>query len=374
MAKVAWPSAVSLGLVAVLAGAWLVPGCGGSTKRTVQPPDGSAGEAGADSMGSGGKSGASHAGNGGSAATAATGEGGAGAEAGEGGVAGEGGESATAGAGAAIGVGGAGAMLPDLDAGSDCVAPTDTTLLSPTVAGLPTAGLALWLRADRGVWYLSGDQHVCAWVDQSGADRVFVPANQSTRPLWEDAGLGGKAAVHVDGVGHHVATGGVLDIPPTSGRTLIAVERLVNTSARCGAIQQGQSGTPGTYLMMEANTYQGVPDHESVFLTNNDYSTPLATSTLPRVHTYTLKTLMPGLDVLPNIDYRVNGTSLSLVRNNAGLGNGTIEDISGMNYTAIGSDCSDFYIAEAIVYSRALTVAESASIEAALEARYGIQP
>jgi hypothetical protein len=84
--------------------------------------------------------------------------------------------------------------------------------------------------------------------------------------------------------------------------------------------------------------------------------------------------LVPGLDVLPNIDYRVNGTSLSLVRNNAGLGNGTIEDISGMNYTAIGSDCSDFYIAEAIVYSRALTVAESASIEAALEARYGIQP
>ncbi len=126
--------------------------------------------------------------------------------------------------------------------------------------------------------------------------------------------------------------------------------------------------------MVDANTYMGTPNHESVYVENNDYSTALATSTAARVHMYTFTTMTPGVDVLPNIDYRVNGTSLVLTRNNAGLGNGKFEDFSMANYSDVGGDCPDAFIAEALVYSRALSVTERATVEAALEARYGIQP
>jgi len=374
MAKEAWRTAFSAGLVALLAGACVVPGCGSSDKKKILPPDGSAGEAGAASA-AGGKGGAPQ---GGRAGTESAGEGGIGAATADAGAGGGAGveEAGAAGASPDGGFGGSGASgptLPDIDAGSDCVAPADDTLLSPTAAGLPTAGLAVWLRADHGV-YLSADERVCAWVDQSGNDHVYTPANASTRPLWAAAGVGGKEALHFDAPGRYLATGGVLGIPAGSARTLIAVVQLVNTTARCSAVQQGQSGTPGIYVMLDANTFEGVPSHESVYVTDNDYSSELATSTAPRVHIYTLSTMAPGVDVLPNINYRVNGAPLTLVRNNAGLGNGTFEDFSGANYSAVGGDCPDAFIAEVLVYGRALTVPERVAVEASLEARYGIQP
>ncbi len=61
-----------------------------------------------------------------------------------------------------------------------------------------------------------------------------------------------------------------------------------------------------------------------------------------------------------------------MTRTPDGLGNGNFEGFSGANYTLVGG-CSDAFIAEALLYDRALSVTERATVEAALEARYGIQ-
>jgi hypothetical protein len=60
-----------------------------------------------------------------------------------------------------------------------------------------------------------------------------------------------------------------------------------------------------------------------------------------------------------------------LSRNAGGLGNGNVEDFSAADFTLVGSGTRAF-VAEAIVYDRALTLVERATVETALKARYGI--
>jgi hypothetical protein len=275
-------------------------------------------------------------------------------------------------AGAEAGAGGAGGASdpgPVVTVDPDCLPPPAGKRLSPAAAGLPSDGLALWLRADRGV-YATEQHRVCAWVDESGNDQVFY-ANGQNRALWTEAGLGARPAIDFDAAGRYVSTGGVLGIPATAGRTFIAVVQLVNTTGRFTALMQGVGNTPGTYVNLDTNTFQTAGSREGVYVTNNSYDTTLATSTSPRVHVFTVSSMVPTTPVLSTIDYRVNGATQTLSRNAGGLGNGNVEDFSGANFTLVGSGTRAF-VAEAIVYGRALTVVERASVETALAARYGI--
>jgi hypothetical protein len=257
----------------------------------------------------------------------------------------------------------------DIDAGVDCLAPNDEAPLSAASAGLPSAGLALWLRADHGV-YMTAANRVCAWADQSAQGALFVPAADLTRPLWEASGVGTAPAVHFDAAGRFLLANGVLGIAPTSARTFIAVVKLLNTSARCETLEQGLSGT-GEYLELDANTFNTAGNREGVVVMNNAYDSGLATGMVPRVHVYTLNNMTVGTPILDAVDYRVNGATQALTRT-GGSGNGTFEDFSGANYTAVGA-CPDALIAEVLVYDRALTVPERSTVEASLEARYAIQ-
>jgi hypothetical protein len=259
---------------------------------------------------------------------------------------------------------------PDIDAGADCIAPSAEPELSAASAGLPASGLSLWLRGDRGV-YMTADQRVCAWADQSGHERGLVANADSNRPLWQATGIGGRPAVHFDAPSRYLVVSGVLDIAPTSARTMITVVQLVNTSGRFSPLMQGQGNSPGTYLMVDTNTYNTAGNREGVYLMNNSYDSALATSTTPRIHIYTIDTMTPGTPILGAIEYRVNGAIQTLTRNYGGLGNGNFEDFSGANYTAVGSG-PDAFVAEALFYDRALSTAERTSVETALEARYGI--
>jgi hypothetical protein len=275
-------------------------------------------------------------------------------------------------AGAEAGAGGAGGASdpgPVVTVDAGCLPPVTTKRLSPIAAGLPSAGLALWLRADRGI-YATEQHRVCAWVDQSGNDQVFY-ANGQNRALWTEAGLGAQPAIDFDAAGRYLSTSGVLGIPATAGRTLIAVVQLVNTTGRFTALMQGQGNTPGTYVNLDTNTFQTAGSREGVYVTNNSYDTTLATSTSPRVHVFTIGSMAPTTPVLSTIDYRVNGVTQTLTRNPGGLGNGNVEDFSAANFTLVGSGTRAF-VAEAIVYGRALSAAERANIESALAARYGI--
>lgn len=274
--------------------------------------------------------------------------------------------------GAEAGAGGAGGASdpgPVVTVDAGCLPPPSTKRLSPAAAGLPSDGLALWLRADRGI-YATEQHRVCAWVDQSSNDQVFY-ANGQNRALWTEAGLGTQPAIDFDAAGRYLSTSGVLGIPATAGRTFIAVVQLVNTTGRFTALMQGQGSTPGTYVNLDANTFQTAGSREGVYVTNNSYDTTLATSTSPRVHVFTVSSMVPTTPVLSTIDYRVNGVAQTLSRNAGGLGNGNVEDFSAANFTLVGSGTRAF-VAEAIVYGRALTPTERANVETALAARYGI--
>jgi hypothetical protein len=166
-----------------------------------------------------------------------------------------------------------------------------------------------------------------------------------------------------------LAVSGVLGIEAQSARTFIAVVQLVNTTDRFAAVQQGASGTPGTYVNLDANTFQTAGSREGVYVLNNSYDSGLATSTAPRVHLLSIGSMTPATPILGAIDYRVNGVAQTLTRNYGGLGDGNFESFSNANYTLVGGGVSAF-IAEALIYDRALSTDERLGVEAALSARY----
>jgi hypothetical protein len=263
---------------------------------------------------------------------------------------------------------------PDIDAGAGCLSPGAQAPLSATSAGLPANGLVLWVRGDRGV-YMTAQNEVCAWKDQSGNDRLLVPS--SVRPIWQAASVGGQPAIHFSALGTDLYTGDVLGLDASAARTFIAVEELVNTTGRFHPILQGQSGSAGTYLGIDANTWQTAGNLEGVYATNNSYDTSTATSTSSRVHVMTVTTLTPGTAVTAAVDYRVNGATQTLTLKQ---GSGTIADFSAANFTTVGDvsgtpstpGYGDAMVAEAVIYNRALTVDERVAVETALKARYGI--
>ena len=265
-----------------------------------------------------------------------------------------------------------GETAPPFDAGIGCLPPVSTeTPLAPATEGVPAQGLVLWLRADHGIYMTPGAGAVCAWADQSGHGRILTAG--TGRPLWNTNAVGGKESVHFMGGTTSLGTGGVLDIPPASGRTFVAVTTLVSTTGRFEPIIQGKVGSPGTYVSIDTNSYNTAGSREGVYMTNNAYDSALATSTSPRVHVYTVSTMAPGTAVLSALDYRVNGAAQTLTRTSGGLGNGNIEDFTSADFTAVGGADGDANVAEVLVYDRALGADEKTALETALKARYGIQ-
>jgi hypothetical protein len=306
----------------------------------------------------GGKGGSGGAGGGGASASGGAGVAGA---SGNGGIAGAGGQAGRD----------AGVDALVFDGGSDCIAPTGEAPLDATAAGFPAGGLALWLRGDRGVYKTAGNA-VCGWADQSGRGAILTP--YAARPSWSATGIAGLPAVRSTTAGEGLSVAGVLGIAPTSARTIVAVSQLVSATNRFQPFTQGQSGTPGTYLGLDANTFLTAGGLEGVYVMNNAYDTALATTTAaPRIHVYTISTMTVGTPVLSGVDYRVDGVTQTLTRTSGGLGNGNFEDFSGANYTSVATNVEGI-VAEVLIYDRALSVAERGAVEAALKTRYGITP
>jgi hypothetical protein len=266
------------------------------------------------------------------------------------------------------------------DAGSGCNPPTSGGGLSPTAAGLPASGLVLWLRGDTGVYTTAaadaGDASastVCAWEDQSGKGWLFTPT--TTTITTASAGIGGKAAVSFP-ASSAVVVSGVLGIGATSARTIIAVASLSTPTGRFHPFYQGQSGTPGTYLGLDSNTWQTAGSLEGVYLTNNSYDANTATTAAARLHVLTISDMTVGATASTAFDYRINGATQTMTLL---AGNNQLQDFSGANFTAISSDPTSStgvpgvgMVAELIAYDRALSLTEKQAVETALKARYAI--
>lgn len=272
------------------------------------------------------------------------------------------------------------------DAGAGCSAPSGESGLDPTAAGLPANGLVLWLRGDHGVYTTGADAgatsdagmmaSVCAWGDVSGNGWVLTSPSPTPLPVLDPTGVGGQPAVWIQ-PGTSLQIGSVLGIPPTSPRTLIAVEVLVNGDGRFDPIEQGMEGSPGTYINIDANTWETQGNLEGVYITNNSIDSNTATSPgTARVHVFTVSSMTIGAQLSSSIDYRINGATQTLT---VRQGDGTIADFSTADFTSVAAPVASSTgvpgsgeVAEVLVYDRALTLAERQAVEAALRARYSI--
>lgn len=268
------------------------------------------------------------------------------------------------------------AVVPDIDAGAGCLSPGAQGTLSATAEGLPAAGIALWVRADRGV-YKTTTNDVCAWRDQSNSGRLLTPG--TARAQWQSASVGGQAAIHFAAVGTDLGTGSVLGLDPAGARTFVAVDQLVIANGRFHPILQGNSSPSNqtVFLGIDANTWQTAGYREGAYISGSSFDTALATTTsAPRVHVMTLSTLASGTTITTAVDYRVNGVAQPL---SITAGSGSMIDFSSANFTTIGAvsgtpttTYGDAMVAEALIYDHALTLSERQAVESALEARYGI--
>ena len=341
---------------------------------------GSAGTGGISGRG-GATAGAGGATAGAGGATAGTG----GATAGTGGAtAGTGGAGGSAGAGGAAGNGGAGGSADasadgssDFDAGAGCVGPVAETPLSAASAGIPASGLVLWVRADHGI-YKTAQDAVCVWRDQSGSGNDLRPYN-GTLPIWQNAAVGGQPAIHANLPGQVLYANNVLGIPATSGRTFIAVSKVMPANGRFNPIIQGQLNSASIHIAIDPNTWQTAGSREGAYVTNSSFDTSLATqTTAPRLHVLTVSTMAPGTALSSALAYRVDGVAQTLTIRS---GNGSIQSFAAANYTSVGavngSPSSgvvegDGLVAEALIYNRPLAADEIAAVETAFKARYGI--
>lgn len=242
---------------------------------------------------------------------------------------------------------------------------------SAATAGIPSTGIALWLRADIGVATVDGGT-VCRWDDVSGNGRAFYPSTV-TPPVAEANGLNNKPAVSFPGTERYLSRPDVLGIAATSGRTVAVIGATSDTTHRWEYFFQGKSGTPGTYFGLDANTFNTAGSREGVYVTNNGYDSNLATSTATRKHILSISSFAAG-GTLPNVvTYAVDGTTVSLTRTSGGLGNGTVESFATADFTSIGGGGAGFTggkIGELIVYDRELTAPERLLVEQYFGARY----
>jgi hypothetical protein len=263
--------------------------------------------------------------------------------------------------------GDAGTVLFD-DAG--CPLPQGA-VLDPADAGIPAAGLTLWLRTDVGLAVKDGGD-VCRWEDVSGHGNHFLPAT-STPARYDATGLNGHPAVSIQGPSQYLSRGDLLGLPATAGRTIALIGQTRDTVHRYHPFLQGQAGSAGTYFGLDMNTFQTAGSKEGVYVTNNGYDADLVTGTDVRTHVFSIESFAPGGQLPAVLVYSVNGVTLALTRTPGGLGNGTVEDFSNANFTVIADGDSNFAGAElgdVLVYDRPLTSEERIAVEAYLRARF----
>ena len=158
-----------------------------------------------------------------------------------------------------------------------CPVPTGVTV-SLVGAGIPSAGLKLWLRSDIGVNTINAVADggvVCRWDDVSGNGHALTPAG--VPPTKISNGLGAMPAVSF-GAAQNMTRAGVLGIGATSARTVALYSKTPDTTHRWQPFLQGTNGTPGNYFGIDANTFNTVGSREGVYVTNNSYDSDLATS------------------------------------------------------------------------------------------------
>jgi hypothetical protein len=300
------------------------------------PAGGSAG--GDNSSGAGADAGASASADAGEAGAEAGGAAGAADQGGSGGTLGSaGGATGGVSGGGTGGVSGGGGALIDPE--------------------LPTKGLLVWLRADRGIQQKDG--HVQVWQDQSGNLNNANQAGVSLRPAYLATGFNGRPTLEFDGQGQFLkfpdgfgdfsqGLTGFIVAKPSASECASMVE--LSNGSEIDDIALGMWQNKWTYEVEVPYLQLGSVDLErfSLYAVNH----PPAGATELRIDGSTLNTLEMPVPVVPASGIRQH-------------------DFVG--HTLYGG-CNYFkgQISEIILYSRSLNHSELSAIEEYLDAHWAL--
>jgi hypothetical protein len=298
--------------------------------------NGGAGLGGTGATGDGGEASAGVAGTTGAGATEAGGSSGAGA-AGATGIGGDGGDAGDAGAGSGGDAGGGGAMRP-----------------SPPVSD----GLALWLRADLGV--IRPDNVVTEWLDQSGAGSDARQVNADASPSVVDEFRNGRPALAFDG-DDYLQLGSGFDDFDAGVSVFMVAEAL--TSEVCSALLELSNGPDVQDISLHRNSAAGLVFEvgDTWVPCNEDFPdhVPL---------------LVGGVQSADGtmVTY-ANGAACDF-KEGMLLPEHTIRSANFIARSSYESCSARFagYIAEVLLYTRAVTSEERVTIESYLRERYAL--
>jgi hypothetical protein len=218
---------------------------------------------------------------------------------------------------------------------------------------IPTDGLALWLRADRGVVLANGV--VQQWLDQSGQGMDAIQTASNLRPKFVANGLNQLPTLDFDG------SDDVLKLPPgfsdfSKGLTWFAVVNA--TDAACSSVVEMSNGTEIQDL--EIGIYQKIWQYEVL---NKDVTGGMANS----------QALIFGVLHHPTeaVELRLNGMQI-------GMSSFTLPENIPRQQNFVGgtlyAGCNTFkgQISEIVLYSRAVTDKELLTIEGYLQSHWSI--
>lgn len=247
--------------------------------------------------------------------------------------------------------------------------------------GPPLAGLALWLRADKGVTLGSGTD-MATWADQSSMhqDMTVIPAG---KPQFVASGINGQPAVQFSPVGGIPAQqiGIATNLKQTNSsdfaegvsRTITAVVYLqldgfANSGGAVASFRQGSN----TQQMFIAEAY-GVSagPNTRVYDTNGGYVRTYPTF-IPALTPFVLQWQYDGA----TIRFFVDGVEKTLSSNAAPNADNSIHPGFFVGNSWEFSNTllfpSTMRIGDLLVYDRILTTPESALLKSYLDGRYGI--
>jgi hypothetical protein len=212
------------------------------------------------------------------------------------------------------------------------------------------SGAHLWLRTDAGV-VLNGSQ-VSQWLDQSGNGRNASMATASRQPFFVSGALNGKPVLRFNG-----AQSMYLDTfaSPTTF-TVFVVGKNSNPSESFSMILGPGGNAPNNQMRWESGS-------RALFVgTGNNL--PVITSTIGNTR------------VFHALSARYDGSTMTVYRDGNATSSHSFSTSGPWTLASVGSYYSSYYmqgdLAEVLIYARALSEGERASVNSYLRSKYNL--
>lgn len=216
--------------------------------------------------------------------------------------------------------------------------------------GIPTSGLHLWLRADAGV--NAPGNRMATWADQSGNGRNASMATLSRQPFFVPGALNGRPVVRFTG-----AESMYLDVfaQPTTFSVFVAGKNS-NPSESFSMILGPGGNSPNNQLRWENGS-------QALFVgTGNNL--PVTTSSIGNTRVYHA------------LSARYDGATMTVYRDGTPISSRSFATSGPFTLASVGSWYSTYFmkgdLAEVVIYARALTETERASVNSYLRSKYNL--